>query len=54
MEEAVNMLRSSVRALNQCGEQMVAQYSSAPATQQLVNQFVEGCKYACTGNFLWR
>ncbi|KAI1501866.1 terpenoid synthase [Biscogniauxia marginata] len=53
VNEAADMVRSSIRRFEAAERDLLESQSSAPGTQENVRKFIEGCKYACTANMNW-
>ncbi|KAL9617238.1 MAG: hypothetical protein Q9160_007966 [Pyrenula sp. 1 TL-2023] len=51
---AVDMLSTSIASLDRCSERLLAQHPPETDVGRHVQEFVDGCKYACTANLVWR
>jgi hypothetical protein len=50
----MDMLRSSFVAFETASQRLISRYSHDEELKAKLEQFVEACRYACTGNLNWR
>lgn len=53
MDLAISMIYRSVEQFEAAEKELLQRYASSPVLVNIRN-FVDGCKYACTGNLNWR
>lgn len=54
LDEAAQMVKSAVDRFELAETELKALYATSPQILANVTDFVDGCKYACTGNASWR
>jgi hypothetical protein len=54
VDSAMDILRSSFATFETASRQLLSRYSYDEELNAKLEQFVEACKYACTGNLNWR
>ncbi|KAI0143932.1 terpenoid synthase [Hypoxylon sp. NC0597] len=53
MNQAVDIVRSSIQRFNAAESEILDRYSTMPKVQEDIHKFIDGCKYACTSNLSW-
>lgn len=54
VDQATDMVKASIRRLDAAERELLELYASDAALSEDIAKFVESCKYACTGNLIWR
>jgi hypothetical protein len=54
VDKAMSILHASVASFEVCSQKLLARNAHDAKVQRQVQQFIDSCKYACTGNINWR
>lgn len=54
MDKAAEMTKSAVHRFALAEKDIKTRYASEPELLNNLTNFIDGCKYACTGNMNWR
>ncbi|KAI0380854.1 terpenoid synthase [Hypomontagnella monticulosa] len=54
VDQATDIVRSSIQRLDAAEQEILERYSSMPALHSEIAEFIKSCKFACTGNLNWR
>ncbi|KAF2964683.1 hypothetical protein GQX73_g8904 [Xylaria multiplex] len=54
IDEAALMVSRSIDRLDAAENEILAQYSTSPKTQDMIQTHIDACKFACTANLNWR
>lgn len=54
MDKAAEMTKSAVHRFALAEKDIKTRYASEPELLNNLTSFIDGCKYACTGNMNWR
>lgn len=53
LDVASQMLQDSIRSVDAAAESLLARHTHDRALHTNLQKFIDGCKYACTGNLSW-
>ncbi|KAI9779304.1 MAG: hypothetical protein M1816_003617 [Peltula sp. TS41687] len=54
VDDAMEILHSSVEAFDSTSQRLLARHHQDEVVHNKLQKFIDGCKYACTGNLNWR
>jgi hypothetical protein len=53
LDDASRMMQNSVESIDKAAESLLARYAHDASMYTNLQKYIEGCKYACTGNLNW-